>query len=136
MNPSTYTGLVVEHTGTFVAVVKAEFAPAYRKFTVASELGAVHYNMERTVHRADLVLTAFDVHCVEHVLGVEVCVTGDFPEFVAGDGRCVDYFVAASFVLFVKGLFYLATDDAALGHPENEAGANVLALSEQVEFFV
>ena len=61
----------VEDAGLFVAVDRAELGPAAGQLPVGTGLGLVDHDVERAVHRLDVVRVAVDVHARIHVLLVE-----------------------------------------------------------------
>ena len=53
---------------TYVPVHGAELSPAERKGLIRARLVLVHKNVERAVHRLDLILVALHIHLVNHAV--------------------------------------------------------------------
>ena len=89
--------------------------------------------MARTVHRLQLVVGFFDFHRAEHIFFVEIGVPGSFPELEQHDVRRVDEIVAALDEFVAQPGFNDVADEAALGMPENQAGAGFFLNAEEIE---
>src|SRR5271169_2888681 len=123
----------VHDAGALVAIDGAELAVARWQIAVGLERVLVDEDVERTVHRLHAVFRVVQFHGGEHVLRVVAGVAGGLPQVGAGDVRSEDQRVAAAEVLVAHPVFNLLADEAALGMPEDEAGAGELLNGEQVE---
>ena len=124
----------VQGAGTFVAVDRAQLAPADRQLTVAALLAVENPDMEGAVHRLELVLDLVDVHRRVHVLAVEIEMAGGLPQVLAGDMRGVEQLIVVAIVLVLPEILDQAAQLRPLGLPENEPGADFVADGEQLEF--
>ena len=123
----------VHDAGALVAIDGAELAVARGQIAVGLERVLVDEDVERTVHGLHAVFRVVQFHGGEHVLRVVAVVAGGLPEVGAGDVRGEDERVAAAEILVAHPVFHLFADEAALGMPEDEAGAGELLNGEQVE---
>ena len=123
----------VHDAGALVAIDGAELAEAHGQIAVGLERVLVDEDVERTVHGLHAIFGVVQLHGGEHVLRVVAVVAGGLPEVGAGDVRSEDQRVAAAEVLVAHPVFHLLADEAALGMPEDEAGAGELLNGEQVE---
>ncbi len=123
----------VHDAGALVAIDGAELAVARGQIAVGLERVLVDEDVERTVHGLHAVFRVVQFHGGEHVLRVVAGVAGGLPEVGAGDVRREDERVAAAEILVAHPVFHLLADEAALGMPEDEAGAGELLNGEQVE---
>ena len=70
----------VEDTCTFVPVDGPQFAIADGEVSVTAQMRLVDHDMERTIHRLELVLAVFHLHRGEHVVAIVVDVAAGLPE--------------------------------------------------------
>ena len=124
----------VEHAGALVAVHRSQFAETHRKVAVAALPVRVNQDVERAVHRLELVFGVVQLHPREHVRDVKVGVAGGLPQVEARDVRRVDQRITALQILVAHPVFELFADDAALGMEEDQAGAGQFLNAEQVQF--
>src|ERR1017187_5162155 len=120
----------VEHAGALVAVERAE---PHGEVAVAALAVGIDQDVERAVHRLELVIGVVQLNGREHVLRVEIGVAGSLPQVEARDVGGVDQGVAALQVLIAHPVFELFADDAALGMEEDESGTGEFLDAEEVE---
>ena len=60
------------HAGTLVAIDRAQLAQPHRQVAIAAQPVRVDQDVERAVHRLELVFGIVQLHPLEHVLGVEI----------------------------------------------------------------
>ena len=113
----------VQHARPLVAVHRAQFAQPHRQVAVAALPVRIDQDVERAVHRLELVLGVLELHAREHVLRVEAGVPRGLPEVESRHVRRVDQRVAALQVLVAHPVFELFADDAALGMEEDQPRA-------------
>ena len=89
--------------------------------------------MAGAVHGLEAVLGVVELHGRIHVFGVVALVAADLPELAAHDVRGEDHIVTAADTFFAHPVFHGLADEAALGVPEDEAGAGDLLDAEEVE---
>ena len=132
---NTETGTVRMNllNATHTPVDGSELSPTDGKVTVRSECILVHETMERAVHGLDLELLFIDGHLVEHVILVEIKVTGRLPKVEVGNMRCVDKIVSTVDVGLLPKVFNLLPDGRSLGVPKDESTPGILLDGEQVE---
>src|ERR1017187_4142087 len=123
----------VEHAGAFVAVDGAELAEAHRQVAIAALAVGIDQDVERAVHRPELVVGVVQLDGREHVRRVEIGVAGSLPQVEARDVGGVDQGVAALQVLIAHPVFELFVDDAARGMEEDESGTGEFLDAEEVE---
>src|ERR1035437_5950382 len=123
----------VEHAGALVAVDGAELAKPHREVAVAALAVGIDQDVERAVHRPELVIGVVQLNGREHVLRVEIGVAGSLPQVEARDVGGVDQGVAALQVLIAHPVFELFADDAALGMEEDESGTGEFLDAEEGE---
>src|ERR1035437_10225759 len=123
----------VEHAGALVAVDGAELAKPHREVAVAALAVGIDQDVERAVHRPELVIGVVQLNGREHVLRVEIGVAGSLPQVEARHVGGVDQRVAALQVLIAHPVFELFADDAALGMEEDESGTGEFLDAEEVE---
>src|ERR1035441_8004977 len=123
----------VEHAGALVAVDGAELAEPHGEVAVAALAVGIDQDVERAVHRLELVIGVVPLDGREHVLRVEIGVAGGLPQVEARHVGGVDQRVAALQVLIAHPVFELFADDAALGMEEDESGAGEFLDAEEVK---
>ena len=89
----------VEHPTPLVTVDRAQFRPAEGEFPVGPALTLVDGDMERAVHRFDVVILPLDLHGRIHVFTVEAQVPAGLPELPPAKMGRVDDFVTVLFML-------------------------------------
>ena len=89
--------------------------------------------MAGAVHGLELVVGFFDFDGAEHAVFVKAGVAAGFPEVEAHDVRRVDKIVAAFEKLIAEPVLDNFADEAALGMPENQAGACFFLNAEEFE---
>ncbi len=123
----------VHGAGALVAVDVAEFGETDGEVAVALGGVFVDKDVAGAVHGLEAVFRVVELHGGVHVAGVEALVAGDLPEFAAHDVGGVDEGIAAANALFAHPVFHDFTDGAALGVPEDKAGAGDFLNGEEVE---
>ena len=93
----------------------------------------VDQDVDRAVHRLELVFGVVQLHGREHVLGVEIGVARGLPQIGARHVRRVDQRVAALQVLVAHPVFEMLANDAALRMEEDQAGPGQFLDAEQVQ---
>src|SRR5713101_1233641 len=124
----------VKHAAAFVAIDSAEFGEAHGKITVAAQLRFVDEDVARAIHGLELVVGLFDLDGPEHAVFEKSGVAAGFPEVEAHDVRGEDEVVAALEQFIAEPVFDNLSNEAALGMPEDEAGAGFFLNAEEVEF--
>ena len=89
--------------------------------------------MAGAIHGLELVVGFFDFHRAEHIVPVKIGVAAGFPKIELHDVRGVDQVVAAFQEFIAQPVFDDFADEAALGVPENQAGAGFLLNAEKVQ---
>ena len=125
----------VHGAGAFVAVDVAELGVALREVAVGLGRVLVDEDVAGAVHRLEAVLGVVQLHRRIHVVGVVALVAADLPELATHDVRRVDEQVAAADALVAHPVFHGLADEAALGVPEDEAGAGDFLNAKEVELF-
>ena len=123
----------VHHARALVAVNRAELAQPDRQIAVAAQLVLVDQDVERAVHRPELVFDVVELHRLEHVVRVEIRVAGGLPQVVFGDVRREDETVAALEVLLPQPVLDDLAHQRALGVPEDQPRPGAVLHREQVE---
>jgi len=123
----------VEHAAALVAVDGAEFGKPHGKLAVAMELCFVNQNVARAVHGLELIVGLFDFDGTEHAVLVKAGVAAGFPKVEAHDVRRIDEVVAALLQFVAEPVLDDPANQAALGMPENQAGAGFFLDAEEVE---
>ena len=123
----------VENAAALVAVHGAEFGNSQGEFPVAAEGGAVHHNVEGTVHRLEEVFLF--VHCQGgvHTFPVVVEMSAGLPEAGPADMGGIDDVVVVAIVKVAPVVFDQAADYAALGMPDDKAGADFLVDGKEAQ---
>ena len=123
----------VKDAAALVAIDGAKLGEAHGKIAVAVQLGFVDENVARAIHGLELVIGFFDFDRAEHAVFVEASVAAGFPEVEAHDVRRVDEVVAALEEFVAEPVLDNFADEAALGMPEDEAGAGFFLNAEEFE---
>ena len=123
----------VHGSGALVAVHVAEFGVALRQIAIRFRRVLVDEDVARAVHGLEAILRVIELHGRVHVFGVDLFMAGDLPELAAHDVRREDHVIAAANALFAHPVFHDLADEAALGVPEDEAGAGDFLDAEQIE---
>ena len=96
-------GQAVHHARLLVAVHRAELEEAQRQLAVGALVGSEDQDVERAVHRLEVVLlAAVQLHGREHPLGEPVEVAGGLEQLGLGDVRGVDELVAGGLVALAR----------------------------------
>jgi hypothetical protein len=90
--------------------------------------------MKGAIHRLELVLNLVDVHRRVHVFAVEIEVARGLPQILASDMRGVEQLVVVAIVLVLPEILDKAAQLCPLGLPKDQAGADLVADGEQLEF--
>src|SRR5208337_123583 len=77
----------VQRSGSFVPVYRTEFCIPQRQVPVAPELTFIYVDVERTIHRLQLIGNLVDFHRGVHVFPVKVPVTAFLPQMQPGNMR-------------------------------------------------
>src|SRR5580704_14262045 len=123
----------VEHAAAFVAIHGAEFGETHGQIAITAQPRLINEDVARAIHRLELVFGFFDFHGAEHVVFVKAGVAAGVPELAAHDVRRVDDVVAALEEFHAKPVFDDGADQAALGMPEDQAGAGFIFDTEKIE---
>jgi hypothetical protein len=123
----------VHGAAALVAVDVAQLGVALGQVAVAARRGLVDEDVAGAVHGLEAVLGVVELHGRVHVFGVVALVAGDLPELAAHDVRGEDHIVTAADTFFAHPVFHGLADEAALGVPEDEAGAGDFLDGEEVE---
>ena len=124
----------MQHAAAFVAIDGAEFSKPDRQIAIAAHARFVNQNVAGAIHGLELIFGFFDFDRAEHVLFVEIGVTGSLPQIEQHDVRGVHKIVAALEQFIAQPGFDNVADEAALGVPENQAGAGFFLDAEKIEF--
>src|SRR5271169_6131357 len=89
--------------------------------------------MARAIHGLELVIGFFNFYRAKHAVFVKAGVAAGFPEVEAHDVRRVDEIVAALEEFLAEPVLHNFPDEAALGMPEDQAGAGFFLDAEEFE---
>ncbi len=129
-----HAGQALQHARLLVAVDRAELEEPHRQLAVGALVALVHEDVERAVHRLEVVLLpAVELHRRVHALGEPVQVARLLEERALGDVGRVDELVARLHVALPRVLLHQAADGPALGVEDGEARADLLGEAEEVE---
>ncbi len=123
----------VQDARALEAVHRAELRPAIRQLAVAAQPRLVDGQVERAVHRLQLVLDVLDLDRRVHVGPVVLGVAARLPQIQPRDVGRVDEVVAAPEVLLAPVVLDLLADEAALRVPEHEPSARLVGDREEVQ---
>src|SRR6266566_4412237 len=123
----------VKHPAAFVAIDGAKFGETHGKITIAAQLRFIDEDVARAVHGLELVVGLFDFDGAEHVFFEKSGMAAGFPEVEAHDVRGKDEVVAALEQFVAEPVLDNLSNEAALGMPEDEAGAGFFLNAEEVE---
>ncbi len=123
----------MEGPAPLVAVHGPQLGPAQGQVPVRPHPRLVDHDVERAVHRLQVIVLLVDGHRRVHAVLVEAEVPRGLPEAFAPDMGGVEDLVAAVPVPLAPVLLDDGPDPAALGMPEDEAAAEVLGGAEKVE---
>ncbi len=127
-------GESVHDARLLVAVDRPELEEAQREVAVRPHAAAVDQDVERAVHRLEVVVgTAVELHRRVHAVGEPVEVPGDLEEVRLRDVRRVDELVARFLVSTPRVVLHDPADGAALRVEHREAGPDLVGEGEQVE---
>src|SRR5438046_2418848 len=91
--------------------------------------------MMRTVHCPQIIFHSFKIHWREHAILVVRKVTAGKVHTLFSDMRSNHSFVTSVPLRFLGQFFQLLYDDAAIGHPQNQSGTDVIIKGENAKFF-
>ena len=129
-----HPGQAVHHARLLVAVDGAELEEPHRQLAVGALAALVDEDVERAVHRLEVVLlAAVELHGREHALGEPVEVARRLEERALGDVRRVDELVARLHVALPRVVLHEPADGPALGVEDGQARADLLGEGEEVE---
>src|SRR6266436_4150074 len=123
----------VKHAASFVAIDSAKFGEAHGKITIAAQLRFVDEDVARAIHGLELVVGLFDLDGAKHAVFEKSGVAAGLPEVEAHDVRGKDEVVAALEQFVAEPVLDNLSNEAALGMPEDEAGAGFFLNAEEVE---
>ena len=123
----------VQDARALEAVDRPQLRPAIRQVAVAAQPRLVDRQVERAVHRLQLVLDVLDLDRRVHVRLVVLGVPARLPQVEPRDVRRVHEVVAAREVLVAPVVLDLLADEAALRVPQHEPGPRLVLDREQVE---
>ncbi len=127
-------GQALEHSGLLVAVHGAEFEQPHRQLPVGTLVAPVHEDVERAVHRLEVVLRAsVELHGRVHPVREPVQVARFLEQCALGDVGRGDEVVARLDVALPRVVLHEAPDGAALGVEHGEARADLLREAVEVE---
>ena len=121
----------VQDARALEAVDRPQLRPAIRQVAVAAQPRLVDRQVERAVHRLELVLDVLDLDRRVHVRLVVLGVPARLPQVEPRDVGRVDEVVAAREVLVAPVVLDLLADEAALRVPQHEAGARLVRRSRR-----
>ncbi len=102
-----HAGQALQHAGHLVAVDRAELEEPHRQLAVGALMALVDEDVERAVHRLEVVLlAAVELHGRVHALGEPVQVTRLLEEGALRDVRRVDEVVARLHVALPRVLLH------------------------------
>ena len=134
LGKSPHPQKAMQHSGTFITIHRAQFAPADGEFTVAAHLRLVDGDMERAVHRLQLVLHLVNCHGRIHVLTVKVEVAAGLPQIPLGYMRCIEQFIVMFVMFILPVILYQLAKQGAFRMPENQSGADLVINGKQPQF--
>ena len=131
---AAHPGQAVHHAGLLVPVDAAELEQPQRQLPVGTPAGFEDQDVERAVHRLEVVLRAFHLHRREHPVGEPLQVAGGLEHGRLGDVRGVHELVAGLLVALPRVVLHDLPDHPALGMEDREPAADLGREGEQVEF--
>src|SRR6266487_4903643 len=123
----------VKHAAAFIAIDGAKFGKAHGKITIAAQLRFIDEDVAGAVHGLELVVGLFDFDGAKHAVFEKSGVAAGLPEVEAHDVRGEDKVVAALEQFVAEPVLDNLSNEAALGMPEDEAGAGFFLNAEEVE---
>src|SRR5690606_21876049 len=127
-----YPEEAMENPAPFVTVNRAQFRPAEGEFPVGPPPALVGGDMERAVHRLDVVFLSLDLHGRIHDFTVKPQVPAGFPELPPAKMGRIDTLVTVLFMLLAPEILNHLANPAAFRMPENQAGADLFVGGEKV----
>ena len=124
-------GQARQRSRQLVAVELAVLGQPQRQLSIRAHPAAVDVGRLGAVHRLEAERLVFGLD-QEHVLAVEVPVTGLLPELSMDQRRGVDLLIAPTRLELAHGILEGPVEGPALGMPESGAGRDVVE-AEQVE---
>ena len=129
----THPHKTVQRSGRFVPVYGSQLGIAHGQVAVGSHPGLVDMDVERAVHRLELVILPFYPDGREHALPVVVEMPAHPPQVDSRDVRGEYEVIPRPRVLFPPEILHDPADDRALGVPEDQPRTDLLVHAEQVE---
>ena len=133
LRQAAYAQRAVQCARALEPVHRAELRPAQRQVAIGTDGALVDHDVERTVHRFQVVPVVVQLHGREHVVRVEVEMPRRPPQPLAADVRGIDQFVAAREVLLLPEVLDDRAQPRALRVPENQPRSHLLLNREQVQ---
>ncbi len=122
----------MQHAGLLIAIHRAQFGPAQRQFTIGARTILVNFNVERAVHRLDIVGVIVNFHGRIHAFAVEVKMAAGLPEQSPADMGSIEQLVAMRVMgVLPEGLNHMP-NPRSVGMPANQTGADLLVRAEQL----
>ena len=136
LRESAHPQQAMQHAGSLISIDRSEFSIADGQISIASQMGLVNHDMERTIHRLELVLTAFHFHGSEHVFTVIINVAAGLPEIKPRDVGGIDQLIPMPNMLFAPKIFNQQPDRSRLsGCQSTKPGTDVILNRDQIELF-
>ena len=80
LRESAHPKQAMEHAGPFIPIDRSQFSIADGQIAVAAQMRLVDHDVERAIHRLELIFTVFNFHGNEHIVAVIIDVAAGFPE--------------------------------------------------------
>ena len=123
----------VQHAGPLEPVHRAQFGVPQRQLAVGAELVLVDHDVERAVHRLDVILLPFHFHGRIHVLPVKTEMARRLPQGPAADMRRIHEIVAVLLMLVAPEVLDGLPDERAPRMPQDQAAAHFIGQGEQIQ---
>src|SRR5512134_4139313 len=123
----------MERPRRLVPVHRPQLRVTDREIPVRPHPRLVDLDMERAVHRLELVLLPLDVDGGEHALPVIIHVAAHAPEVEAGDVWGEDVLVPRLRVLLPPEILHDPPDRGALRMPQDEPRPDLVGDAEEIE---
>ena len=123
----------MQHAAALVPIHRTEFRESHRQIAIATQLRLVNQDVPGTIHRLQLILGLFHFHRAKHVVLVIAGVAAGVPQIATHDMRRVNQIVAALDQFVAQPGFNDVANEAALGMPEDQAGAGFFLNTEEIE---
>jgi len=122
----------VEDTAPFISVNCTKLCPAQGQLPIRSLSGFVGDDMERAIHRFELILTAFQFQGWIHGF-VKFCVAAFLPEIQFGYMRRINKIIAIFKVFFLPEIFNQIANNCPFWLPDDQASSEILTGMKQLE---